>query len=51
VRSADEYALVGGRAPHAIRLAIPGALPLCDFEQGLDRLAGLLANPPSALAV
>ncbi|WP_283178124.1 PLP-dependent aminotransferase family protein [Gemmobacter sp. 24YEA27] len=51
VRSADEYALVGGRAPHAIRLAIPGALPLCDFELGLDRLAALLANPPSALAV
>nr|WP_283258313.1 PLP-dependent aminotransferase family protein [Pseudomonas sp. GX19020] len=51
VRSADEYALVGGRAPHAIRLAIPGALPLCDFELGLDRLAALLANPPAALAV
>nr|WP_216654606.1 PLP-dependent aminotransferase family protein [Pseudogemmobacter hezensis] len=51
VRSADEYALVGGRAPHAIRIAIPGALPICDFEAGLDQLADLLANPPSALAV
>ena len=51
VRSADEYALVGGRAPHAIRIAIPGALPICEFEAALDRLADLLANPPSALAV
>ena len=51
LRSADEYALVGGRAPHAVRLAIPAQVPIAHFEAALDRLARLLAHPPSTLAV
>jgi len=51
VRPADEYALVGGRAPNAVRLAISGPTPLADYEAALDRLLALLARPPGDLAV
>lgn len=51
VRPADEYALVGGRAPNAVRLAVAGNLPRESFETALDKLARLLRNPPSDLAV
>ena len=51
VRPADEYALVGGRAPNAVRLAIAGALPLAQFQDVLERLARLLRRPPTDLAV
>lgn len=46
VRSADEYALIHGRAPHAVRLALPGNVPLARMEQGLRSLAALLDRPP-----
>ena len=46
VRSADEYALIHGRAPHAVRLALPGNVPLAQMEQGLRSLAALLDRPP-----
>ncbi|WP_225029249.1 aminotransferase-like domain-containing protein [Xinfangfangia pollutisoli] len=51
VRSADEYALIGGRAPNAVRIAVAGNVPLRDYEAALDRLAKLLAHPPADLAV
>lgn len=51
VRPADEYALIGGRAPNAVRLAVAGHLPAAEFEGALDRLARLLAHPPADLAV
>ncbi|MDP3263189.1 MAG: PLP-dependent aminotransferase family protein [Tabrizicola sp.] len=51
VRSADEYALVNGRAPSAVRIAISGSLPREAFERALRTLADLLANPPSDLSV
>lgn len=51
LRSADEYALIGGRAPNAVRLAIPGPIPMAEYEAALDVLGRLLANPPAALAV
>lgn len=51
VRSADEYALVDGRAPNAVRMALDGALPESDFAAALDRLARLLRNPPGDLPV
>jgi len=51
VRPADEYALVGGRAPNAVRLAVAGNLPLAEFGRAIDVLARLLANPPADLAV
>lgn len=51
VRSADEYALVHGRSPNAVRLAIAGGIPRERLEGALARLAALLARPPSELAV
>lgn len=51
VRSADECALINGRAPSAVRIAISGSLPRDAFERALRTLADLLANPPSDLSV
>ena len=46
VRSADEYALGQGRAPHAVRLALAGNLSDSDFAEGMQKLALLLSRPP-----
>ena len=51
VRSADVFALVHGRAPHAVRLALAGGIPRAQFEGGLATLSHLLANPPFDAAV
>jgi len=51
VRSADEYALVHGRPPNAIRIAIAANLPLEAFATAIRTLAELLARPPSDLLV
>jgi DNA-binding transcriptional MocR family regulator len=51
VRSADEYALVHGRAPNAIRIAIAANLPRGGFEAAMATLADLLARPPGDLLV
>ena len=51
LRSADEYALVHGRAPNAVRIAIAANLPRGDFESATRRLAELLARPPADLSV
>ncbi len=51
LRSADEYVLIHGRAPHAIRLALNGALTTAQTEDACRRLAALLAQPPNELAV
>jgi DNA-binding transcriptional MocR family regulator len=51
VRSADVFALVHGRAPHAVRLALAGGIPRAQFEGGLATLSQLLRNPPLETAV
>lgn len=51
VRSADEYALVHGRAPNAVRIALAGNMPIESFQAGMNRLAQLLADPPAELMV
>ena len=51
VRSADVFALVHGRAPHAVRLALAGGIPRPQFETGLATLSQLLRNPPLETAV
>lgn len=51
VRSADLFTLVHGRAPHAVRLALPGEISLSRFEDGLTTLAKLLRNPPQDASV
>lgn len=49
VRSADEYALVTGRAPNAVRLALTGAVSRDSFSAALSRLVALLQRPPAEL--
>lgn len=45
VRSADEYALIHGRAPHAVRIAFAGNISTDDFTRAMATLADLLARP------
>ncbi|MCY1127936.1 PLP-dependent aminotransferase family protein [Frigidibacter sp. RF13] len=51
IRSADEYALVDGRAPNAVRIALAGAIAEADFTTAIARLAQLLDSPPDDLPV
>ncbi len=51
IRSADQYALVHGRAPNAVRLAMAGDNTLDEFDGAMAKLAALLARPPSDMAV
>jgi DNA-binding transcriptional MocR family regulator len=51
IRSADEYALVHGRAPNAVRIAFSGNVPAPAFRAALETVARLLADPPGDLAV
>lgn len=51
VRQADEYALIHGRAPHALRIAVAGGVPLDRYDSALATLARLLRRPPSDMAV
>ena len=51
MRSADQYAMVHGRAPNAVRMAVPGNISRAELERGIDSLARLLVRPPSDMAV
>lgn len=51
VRSADQYALIHGRAPNAVRLAVTGNIPRQQYEAGLASLAHMLPRPPMDMAV
>ena len=51
IRSADEFCLRDGRAPHAVRLAVNGQVSLAAFEAAMQRLGGLLDNPPEQISV
>jgi DNA-binding transcriptional MocR family regulator len=51
LRSADQYAMVDGRAPNAVRLAIAANIPRQQFEAGIASLAYMLPRPPSDMAV
>lgn len=51
MRQADQYAMSTGRAPNAVRLAVAGNCSRAELERGLGIVAGLLANPPSDIAV
>jgi DNA-binding transcriptional MocR family regulator len=51
IRSADEFALRDGRAPHAVRIAINGQVSLRSFEAAMQRLRALLDNPPEQISV
>ncbi|WP_264213459.1 PLP-dependent aminotransferase family protein [Leisingera thetidis] len=51
IRSADEFALRDGRAPHAVRIAINAHVSLKQFEEAMLRLRALLDNPPEQISV
>ncbi len=51
MRPADQYAMVTGRAPNAVRLAVAGNCSHGELDRGLDILLRLLANPPADIAV
>jgi DNA-binding transcriptional MocR family regulator len=51
LRSADEYALVDGHAPNAVRIALASGIEELRFAGALKVLARLLNNPPGDLPV
>ncbi|WP_116131668.1 PLP-dependent aminotransferase family protein [Tropicimonas sp. IMCC34043] len=51
LRSAEEFALREGRAPHAVRIAVNGRIPLARFEEAMGRLRDLLDDPPCRMSV
>lgn len=51
IRSADEFALRTGRAPHAVRIAVNCQVSPSAFESAMLRLRTLLDNPPEQISV
>lgn len=51
IRSADEFSLRDGRAPHAVRIAVNAHIGLEVFEGAMQRLCSLLDNPPEQISV
>ncbi len=51
LRSADDFALLDGRAPHAVRITVNGQIPLEAFERAMYALEQLLNNPPDLIEV
>ena len=51
IRSADEFSLRDGRAPHAVRIAVNAHVSLPVFEAAMERLRSLLDNPPEQISV
>ena len=51
IRSADEFALRDGRAPHAVRIAVNAHVSLRSFDAAMQRLRYLLDNPPEQISV
>lgn len=51
IRSADEYALVDGHAPNAVRIALAGGVSSERFAAAVATLARLLDNPPGEMAM
>ena len=51
IRSADEFALRDGRAPHAVRIAVNAQIPLHQFESAMTQLRDLLEHPPEQISI
>ncbi|HBQ37067.1 MAG TPA: PLP-dependent aminotransferase family protein [Rhodobacteraceae bacterium] len=49
LRSADDFALIDGRAPHAVRISVNGQIALQHFEEAISVLEQLLSDPPDSL--
>jgi DNA-binding transcriptional MocR family regulator len=51
LKAADEFALIDGRAPNAVRLALTGERDDARFARALDTLRHLLFHPPMEIDV
>lgn len=51
LRPAEDFVLVDGRAPNAVRIAIDGRAPIGAYRAGLERLRALLDAPPHEMEV
>ena len=51
VRSADDFALIDGRAPHAIRISVNAHISIACYEDALVRLRRILLNPPDQIEI
>ncbi len=51
VRPADDFVLIDGRAPNAVRIALNARVPEDTFRQGIATLRALLDAPPHDIAV
>jgi len=51
LKAADEFALIDGRAPNAVRLALTGTRSDARFDAALLTLAGLLSAPPHEIDI
>ncbi|QFU08593.1 2-aminoadipate transaminase [Rhodobacteraceae bacterium THAF1] len=51
MRSAEDFVLRDAAAPHAVRMAINGQVPLPVFAQAMQRLRVLLDNPTEVIEV
>ncbi|MCF6443241.1 PLP-dependent aminotransferase family protein [Nereida sp. MMG025] len=51
IRSADEFALRDGRAPHAVRISVNAHISIDLWGEAMVRLRKLLDNPPETIAV
>ncbi len=49
IRTADEFTLPNGHAPHAVRLAVNPGIPAADFQEAMRMIDSLLANPPRGM--
>ncbi|WP_223877755.1 aminotransferase-like domain-containing protein [Histidinibacterium aquaticum] len=46
IKPADEFALVDGQAPHAVRVTVNARVPDSHFTAALEKMDALLADPP-----
>ncbi len=51
LRAADEFALIGGKAPNAVRIAIGADVAQKTYETALQTIGELLENPPVSMEI
>ncbi|ETX28298.1 PLP-dependent aminotransferase family protein [Roseivivax isoporae] len=51
LRTADDFALRDGAAPHAVRIAVNAQVSLASFAAAMERVRALLDEPPERIAV
>ncbi|MEP5731890.1 MAG: PLP-dependent aminotransferase family protein [Sulfitobacter sp.] len=51
IRAAEEFASRDAQSPHAVRIAVNGAVSLSRFERAMEKLRDMLENPPEQISV